>query len=51
MNLSGTLQSGSGFYGRALQGPGAQAFTLLFNGSSPSVFTAVVPRLNVIRIR
>ncbi|PYO73837.1 MAG: hypothetical protein DMD67_14860, partial [Gemmatimonadetes bacterium] len=51
VNLSGTLQSGSGFYGRALQGPGAQAFTLLFNGSSPSVFTAVVPRLNVIRIR
>ena len=51
VNLSGTLQSGSGVYGRAVQGPGAQAFTLLFNGSSPSAFTAVVPRINVIRIR
>jgi hypothetical protein len=52
VNLSGTLKSGSGVYGRALQAPGAPAFTLLFSGGqSAAVFTAVVPRLNVIRIR
>lgn len=52
VSLSGTLRSGSGVYGRALQGPGAPAFTLLFSGgSSASVFTGTVPRLSVIRIR
>src|SRR2546423_12955562 len=52
MNLSGTLRSGSGVYARALQAPGAPAFTLLFSGGpSASAFTAAVPRLNVIRIR
>lgn len=52
VSLSGTLRSGSGVYGRALQAPGAAAFTLFFSGGpSAAVFTAAVPRLNVIRIR
>ena len=52
VSLSGTLRSGSGVYARALQAPGAPAFTLLFSGGpSASAFTAAVPRLNVIRIR
>src|SRR5207247_1802369 len=52
VNLSGTLRSGSGVYQRALQGPGAPAFTLLFRRSATSLFpTALGARLNVIRIR
>ena len=52
VSLSGTLRSGSGVYGRALQAPGAPAFTLLFSGSGAGALpAAVVPRLNVIRIR
>ena len=42
---------GSGLYVRALQGPGAPAFTLSFTGSNATLFTSVVPRLTVIRIR
>ncbi|PYP50721.1 MAG: hypothetical protein DMD45_10180 [Gemmatimonadetes bacterium] len=52
VSLSGTLRSGSGVYGRALQAPGAPAFTLLFSGSGAGALpAAVVPRLTVIRIR
>ena len=52
VSLSGTLRSGSGVYGRALQAPGAAAFTLFFNGGGNAALpAAVVPRLNVIRIR
>ncbi len=52
VNLTGVLQSGSGAYQRALQGPGAGAFTLLFNKGGTSPFPAsIVPRLGVIRIR
>jgi len=51
VNLSGTLRSGSGVYLRALQGPGAPAFTLLLNAGSTPLPTGVVPRLDVIRIR
>jgi len=52
VSLSGTLRSGSGVYGRALQAPGAAAFTLFFSGSgSAALPAAVVPRLSVIRIR
>src|SRR5690242_2269609 len=52
VNLGGTLQSGSGAYQRALQGPGAGAFTLLFNkGASSALPAAIVARLNIIRIR
>ena len=52
VSLSGTLRSGSGVYGRALQAPGAAAFTLFFNGGGNAALpAALVPRLNVIRIR
>jgi len=52
VSLSGTLRSGSGVYGRALQAPGAAAFTLFFSGSGAAALpAAVVPRLSVIRIR
>ena len=52
VNLSGIIQSGSGAYQRALQGPGGGAFTLLFNKGGTSAFPAtIVPRLGVIRIR
>ena len=52
VSLSGTLRSGSGVYGRALQAPGAPAFTLLFNnGGTAALPAAVGPRLSVIRIR
>jgi len=52
VSLSGTLRSGSGVYGRALQAPGAAAFTLFFSGSGTAALpAALVPRLSVIRIR
>jgi hypothetical protein len=52
VSLSGTLRAGSGMYWRAVQGPGAPAFTLFFNGSGSAALPVVVtPRLNVIRIR
>jgi len=52
VSLSGTLRSGSGVYGRALQAPGAPGFTLFFSGSGAAALpAAVVPRLSVIRIR
>ena len=51
VRMSGTLDAGSGLYVRALQGPGAPAFTLSFTGSNATLFTSVVPRLTVIRIR
>src|SRR5437667_4018022 len=51
-SLSGTLRSGSGVYARALQAPGAAAFTLLFNAGGTAALSALdVPRLSVIRIR
>jgi hypothetical protein len=52
VNLTGTLQSGSGLYLRALQGPGAPAFSLFFSrDGTAALASAIVPRLNVIRIR
>jgi hypothetical protein len=53
INLSGTMASGSGaVYQRALQGPGAPAFTLLFSDATGAQLkSTVLPRLNVIRIR
>ena len=51
VNVTGKLNAGSGLYVRALQGPGAPAFTLSFTGSNATLFTSVVPRLTVIRIR
>jgi hypothetical protein len=52
VDLSGTLWSGSGEYVRVVQPPGGATFTLHFsaNGTTP-VSTAIVPRLNVVRIR
>ena len=52
VNLTGTLWSGTGAYVRAMQAPGGAAFTLHFSGSGGGpVSAAIVPRLNVIRIR
>ena len=53
INLSGTMTSGSGAaYQRALQGPSADRFTLLFsNGTGAQLQATVLPRLNVLRIR
>src|SRR6266480_2182056 len=52
VSLSGTLRSGSGVYARALQAPGAPAFTLLFKVGGTAALSALdVPRLSVIRIR
>ena len=52
VNLSGTLHSGSGEYVRAVQAPGEAAFTLHFSANgTAAVSPAVVPRLNVLRIR
>jgi hypothetical protein len=53
VNLSGTMVSGSGAaYQRALQGPGATAFSILFSdGTGAQLKSTVVPRLNVLRIR
>jgi len=52
VSLTGTLHAGSGFYHRAFQGPSAPGFTLLFStGSGGPLDPALVPRLNVIRVR
>lgn len=60
VNLRGTLRAGSGVYHRALQGPRATGFTLLFGAAGGGLLgTArveplpdkIVPRLNIIRIR
>ena len=51
INVVGFLRGGSGSYVRALQGPGAAGFTLVFSGSSGLPASAVVPRLSAIRIR
>jgi hypothetical protein len=47
------MVSGSGAaYQRALQGPGATAFSILFSdGTGAQLKSTVVPRLNVLRIR
>ena len=52
VSLSGVLHSGSGFYHRVIQIPGASAFTLqLSNGSGGAVRYQVAPQLAVVRIR
>ena len=52
VSLTGKLLAGSGFYQRVLLPPGAAAFSLRFNDpSGAAVSAAVVPRLNVLRIR
>ena len=53
INLAGTMVSGSGAaYQRALQGPGADPFNLLFSDATGGRLRSTVsPRLNVLRIR
>ena len=52
VSLSGMLRSGSGAYARALQGPSAAAFALLFSGGNATAVSGIVtPRLTIIRIR
>jgi hypothetical protein len=52
VNVEGTLRAGSGVYQRALQGPSAPGYTLLFSDARGSALSAVVvPRLSIIRIR
>ena len=50
--LSGELRSGSGYYARAVQVPGAPAFALNFtlNATTP-LPASIVPRLSVVRTR
>jgi len=52
VDIGGTLWSGSGEYVRVVQPPGGATFTLHLsaNGTAP-VSNAVVPRLNIVRIR
>ena len=50
--LTGTLRAGSGIYHRATQSVGDPGFTLLFStGGGGALNPALVPRLNVIRIK
>jgi hypothetical protein len=52
LSLAGALRSGSGVYARVLQPPGGAGFTLRLSGpGGADIASAVVPRLNVIRIR
>ena len=53
INVKGVMWTGSGAaYQRALQGPSAAGFTVLFSDSTGALLKAtVVPRLNVLRIR
>jgi hypothetical protein len=52
VNVSGRLWSGSGEYVRAVQAPGAAAFTLQFSANGTALVSpSVVPRLIVLRIR
>jgi len=52
VNISGTLQSGSGEYVRAVQRAGGAAFTLHFSANgTAAVSPAAIPRLIVLRIR
>ena len=51
-SVSGTLMAGSGMYYRALQGPGASGFTILFRTDSTTALPArITPRLSIIQIR
>ncbi len=52
VNVSGTLWSGSGQYVRVMQAPNSAAFTLHLSGPGGALISAaVIPRLNVLRIR
>jgi hypothetical protein len=46
------LKAGSGVYVRAMQGPSAAGFTLLFSDPANNALRATIaPRLQIIRIR
>ena len=52
VSVSDQLHAGSGDYVRALQGPGAGGFTLLFgDGTGHALSAALTPRLSIVRIR
>jgi hypothetical protein len=52
VNVSGSLWPGSGDYVRVMQPPHSAAFTLHFSGPGGALVSqAVVPRLNILRIR
>ena len=52
VSLSGSLRAGSGAYALVQQGPSQPGFRLLFSGPGGAALpTALVPRLNVIRIK
>src|SRR6266487_772621 len=52
VNLTGTLQAGSGTYHRALQAPSGPAFSLRFSRDGSTALPAsIASRLSVIRLR
>jgi len=52
VNLTGTLQAGSGVYHRTLQGASGPAFALFFSRDGNAVLpSSIVSRLSVIRLR
>lgn len=52
LTQSGTLRAGSGSYAIAAQLPSGAGFTMLFSGPSGAALpAALVPRLNVVRLR
>lgn len=52
VSVSDQLHAGSGYYVRALQGPGAGGFALLFgDGTGHGLSAGLAPRLSIIRIR
>src|SRR6266550_71149 len=52
VNLTGTLQAGSGTYDRALQAPSGPAFSLRFSrDGSTALPSSIASRLSVIRLR
>ena len=52
LNVTGTLQAGSGTYDRALQAPSGPAFSLRFSrDGSTALPAAIASRLSVIRLR
>ncbi len=52
VSVAGVLKAGSGVYVRAMQGPSAAGFTLLFSDPANNALRATIaPRLQIIRIR
>ena len=51
LDIAGSLRAGSGSYVDILQPPRGESFTLFLGTSTGLVSPAVVPRLDVIRLR